>query len=708
MIPGITPLVSCLLGIVLVAFSVTNAALAQVDTVRACVGAPVQLNGPAGFATYTWISGAGALGRQTQSVRVSVQDTTQYVVESRESAGAELVVNGGFEDGNQAFTSDYRYAPGGSILQGTYAVMRRPSSFNSAFADCMDQTAVDGLMYIADGSTVNGDRAWCQRITTVTPGVEYAFSARATSLVTANPPRLAFSIDGQQLSPTIAPGNVPCDWEGFFSIWRAPAGVTTVELCIENINTAPNGNDFALDAVSFIELGATRLDTFIVVPQLAVRDSLSVGLCPGQRYTDNGLNLGPDERGIAILTTTTGCDSILTVQTRSSDTTFTSLRADTLCPGEILQYSNFTISSDTVLCEFLQTIDGCDSVACITVKYLNESAVGAVARDPSCTGDRDGSLSVQVSAGRPPYTYRWDNGETNPLRTDLAAGTYSVTVNDSRGCQTQQSFTLTDPESLRILQAFPFDVRCAGESNGGVVLTGLGGTGPLQTVAISGGNVFASDALRAGAYEVRLIDSLGCSTTLDSIITITSPSPVTVFLRGPVEVRLGAEATHQATASGDSVQVSWFFDTLALNAQVVNDRLQWQPTQAGELIVIATDENGCTDRAALTIDVELPEFEFFPNAFSPNQDGSNDVFAPLDDPAIVAVREFSVFDRWGNWLFGIRDCLPGVSGSCGWDGTTRGGEALEAGVYVYTARIELVNGQELNLVGDVMLVGRRP
>jgi len=66
---------------------------------------------------------------------------------------------------------------------------------------------------------------------------------------------------------------------------------------------------------------------------------------------------------------------------------------------------------------------------------------------------------------------------------------------------------------------------------------------------------------------------------------------------------------------------------------------------------------------------------YMPNAFSPNGDGKNDVFRiPLN--VDILLREFSVFDRWGNKIFSTHDV------SYGWDGTEHGTWA-NTGVYVY-------------------------
>lgn len=69
-----------------------------------------------------------------------------------------------------------------------------------------------------------------------------------------------------------------------------------------------------------------------------------------------------------------------------------------------------------------------------------------------------------------------------------------------------------------------------------------------------------------------------------------------------------------------------------------------------------------------------------PNAFTPNDDGTNDLFTPFRACFIEQV-EFKVFNRWGQLVFETRD--PALN----WDGRNLKGEALPDGAYYYMCRI---------------------
>jgi hypothetical protein len=65
--------------------------------------------------------------------------------------------------------------------------------------------------------------------------------------------------------------------------------------------------------------------------------------------------------------------------------------------------------------------------------------------------DNDGSIDISVSGGTSPYTYDWTDlvGTNDPQdRTNLTAGTYTVTVTDANGCKTTLSITISQPTKV--------------------------------------------------------------------------------------------------------------------------------------------------------------------------------------------------------------------------------------------------------------------
>ncbi|MCY7408918.1 MAG: SprB repeat-containing protein, partial [Chitinophagales bacterium] len=65
-------------------------------------------------------------------------------------------------------------------------------------------------------------------------------------------------------------------------------------------------------------------------------------------------------------------------------------------------------------------------------------------------GGTDGTVASNVTGGAPSYTYSWSNGATVSGLSNVAAGTYTVTVTDANGCTKQKTTTLTQPTAMAI------------------------------------------------------------------------------------------------------------------------------------------------------------------------------------------------------------------------------------------------------------------
>jgi gliding motility-associated-like protein len=70
-------------------------------------------------------------------------------------------------------------------------------------------------------------------------------------------------------------------------------------------------------------------------------------------------------------------------------------------------------------------------------------------KDATCFGLTDGTATALATGGSAPYAYNWNTipAQTNETATNLAAGTYSVTVTDNNGCSASASVQITEPAS---------------------------------------------------------------------------------------------------------------------------------------------------------------------------------------------------------------------------------------------------------------------
>lgn len=137
----------------------------------------------------------------------------------------------------------------------------------------------------------------------------------------------------------------------------------------------------------------------------------------------------------------------------------------------------------------------------------------------SCFGGNNGAISISVSGGIAPYSYNWSNGATSQNISSLIAGTYSVTVTATGGCQTIAGFSVSEPAIVKATISSTQDVSCNAGADGTIQVTASGGNGTAYEFSKDDGahwtsgasNPYTFTGLSAGvAYRIKVKDSLGC------------------------------------------------------------------------------------------------------------------------------------------------------------------------------------------------------
>ncbi|MBI5218086.1 MAG: PKD domain-containing protein [Bacteroidia bacterium] len=124
-----------------------------------------------------------------------------------------------------------------------------------------------------------------------------------------------------------------------------------------------------------------------------------------------------------------------------------------------------------------------------------------------------GSVYLTVSGGTPAYSYNWSNGATTEDLSNIHAGSYIVTVTDSRGCTTTDSISVTEPPPFVISDTVITNPSC-GSDNGEAAVFVSGATPPytyLWSDALNQTNDTAT-GLGAGFFTVTVTDANNCST----------------------------------------------------------------------------------------------------------------------------------------------------------------------------------------------------
>lgn len=137
-----------------------------------------------------------------------------------------------------------------------------------------------------------------------------------------------------------------------------------------------------------------------------------------------------------------------------------------------------------------------------------------------CNGFCDGSVSLNIIGGTPPYSFLWNdnNPTTNYTRNNLCAGNYSVTVSDAAGCTSQTSFLISEPAPIQVLYEI-INPSCIGGRNGEINFSIFGGTEPY--ILSFNGNIFSEtylSHLNDGIYNITIFDDNGCLFEANNII----------------------------------------------------------------------------------------------------------------------------------------------------------------------------------------------
>jgi gliding motility-associated-like protein len=253
--------------------------------------------------------------------------------------------------------------------------------------------------------------------------------------------------------------------------------------------------------------------------------------------------------------------------------------------------------------------NGCTTQANATLLQPNAALGGFILSQTNvlCSGTTTGAFEILGSNGTPPYSFT-NNGVTNTtgVFSNLAAGTYNVTITDQNGCTFIQAVNLISPNALSSTIVNQTPVSCFNGNNGALTVNGVNGTGPYS-FSLNGNNNASGifNGLIAGNYNVLVTDLNGCTVTQS--VTITEPSAA---VSGSIATQTNvscfglSDASFTITAAGGTPVYSYNL------AGSVNASGSFNTLGIGNYLVTITDANNCT--------IIVPVLITQPLALSPN------------------------------------------------------------------------------------------
>lgn len=227
--------------------------------------------------------------------------------------------------------------------------------------------------------------------------------------------------------------------------------------------------------------------------------------------------------------------------------------------------------------------------------------------DVSCHSGSNGAVAVSVTGGTTPYAFTWSNNTTSEDLSGVAAGTYTITVNDANLCSAIGSATVLEPDTLLPALDSLVNVSCPADSNGAVYITTQGGVAPYTFAWSNGDATEDLTNVPAGTYSLTVTDANGCM-YMSPQIPISQPAPISVIVNSVTNLDCNGDADGAVniTITGGSAPYTYLWSNGATTQDVSN-------LTAGTYTPTITDSKGCvlvgqafniTEPAALVVTVD--------------------------------------------------------------------------------------------------------
>ena len=242
---------------------------------------------------------------------------------------------------------------------------------------------------------------------------------------------------------------------------------------------------------------------------------------------------------------------------------------------------------------------------------------------PATCGNSNGSATITVGGGTPSYTVNWNTAPayTGLTPSNMAPGTWTANIIDSKGCLLTQTVTVANPPVPSITGFVTTKPKCFGYSDGTIVVNYTSGTAPYtvswsnpinQTSTSSALTQSVAGGVASGAYTATLTDNYGCSTSMPVIVSPTSI--LTLVPTSSTTICFGQSTQIAAFGNGGTSPYSYTWTpTPFVGAGPHTVTL----TTSSAFVVTVSDANGCSINAQ-TINIAVtPSLAIASSAVNP-------------------------------------------------------------------------------------------
>lgn len=249
------------------------------------------------------------------------------------------------------------------------------------------------------------------------------------------------------------------------------------------------------------------------------------------------------------------------------------------------------LCSGTYFCNMTDS-NGCVRTASVIIGAATSLTITPQVTQSSCSAST-GSITVNVTGGTGPINYVWLPAGNTATVTNLAPGSYTLTVSDGICSQTQiySIGTVNGP----LITFTEKDVSCAGIFDGNIALTLSAGTPTYSTLWSNGATTTSISALSSGNYSVVVTDAAGCKAVQNFSLGTLSPIIFSAANINNVLCYNNCDGSITSIPSGGSLPYTFSWTPTSSSAPTTNSLC------AGNYSISVTDVNGCLASETYTI-----------------------------------------------------------------------------------------------------------
>lgn len=343
--------------------------------------------------------------------------------------------------------------------------------------------------------------------------------------------------------------------------------------------------------------------------------------------------------------------------------------------------------------------NGCTNTAPATIT-LNNSVTLDAGLDPTiCEGKSTALLAASNSSNFmwTPSTGLSSTTTASPAASPVITTKYYVTATTGICSRLDSVTVLVNPAPLA--EAGPNKEVCYG---GQVRLSGSGGVSYFWAPAIYLSNPSAPDPLvrkplSTLTYSLSVIDANGCASLKSDIVTVTVTRPTVVRTNNDTSIAIGQplQLFAQDVNRAGFVNFAWDPPT-GLNSASIQYPVAVLNRDT-RFIVTASTAIGCEASDTVYVKVYKGPDIYIPNAFSPNNDGLNDILHAIP----IGTKEFHylrLYNRYGQLVFSTTEPRRG------WDGKINGNPQDPGTTFVWIAEAVDYTGKLMIKKGTVTIV----